>query len=481
MTAWRYIAQRILTGEFLDYDVPLTRDDLTWALSASGSLRGTVSPDVGRLRASDGGLLLEEWGTAIYAEADGQIRWGGIVISSAFEGAAWHVEAAGFTSYPHGIPYAGDYSRIQIDPLTAFREVWRHVQSYSDGDLGVEVDDTATTPVRLGKAGIPAVDQVFLDGKWQDRVEIVPASRIIKDFSIPISSAMTASQDYLTVREFGGFSKVATPFVITIGTEKIQVGNLAAMAGEGSTATTYELQGLVRGYAGTTAAAHTRNTVARYNGTPTKKIPAVPAEPYLLSWWDAPDCGSELDKLAKETPFDFAESHTWDGDSIRHSIDLGYPRLGRRRADLSFIQGDNVIEVITPTLAGDDYANEVIGIGAGEGKKALRRTTAVRDGRLRRTAVLSVKDTKTTARLDSQIAAELRTRRQLLEITSITVRNHDNARIGSWALGDDILVQASLPWLGDVALWCRITAWNLKTEDTAVLTLARSDSFHYGG
>lgn len=355
-SAWRYIAQRALTGEFLELDLPMERDELSWTLSGAGSLRGTVTPDIGRLRADDGSLLLEEWGTLIYAEADGEIRWGGILVSSTFEGEAWTIEAAGFATYPHGLPYVGDFSKVAIDPADAFREIWTHIQSHPDGDLKVTVD-----------------------------------------------------------------------------------------------------------------------------GTPTKIRLGTKEEPYALSWWETPDCGSEIDSLVRDAPFDFIERHTWSGETITHSIDIGYPRHGRKREDLAFVQGDNVVSLVTFTRDGDDFANEVVGLGAGEGRKGLRSTVAVRDGRLRRAAVYTDKGITSSARLDSRIKDELAERQNLLDIREITVHNHPNAKIGAWNLGDDILVQATVPWLGDVDLWCRITSWSLQGEDIAVLTLTRSDSFRYGG
>ena len=136
---------------------------------------------------------------------------------------------------------------------------------------------------------------------------------------------------------------------------------------------------------------------------------------------------------------------------------------------------------MAPTLDGDDYANGVLGLGAGEGKGALQRTVAVPDGRLRRLAVYTAKDVSSPARMDALLQRELRRRQDTLEITSVTVRDHPNARIGSWSLGDDVLIQATIPWLGDIALWCRIVGWALKTESTATLSLVRSDSFTYGG
>lgn len=356
MATWRFIAQRATTGEFLDMELPLHRDELRWDLSGAGALRGTVTPDIGTLRAPDGRLVLEEWGTLIYAEADGEIRWGGIVVSSAFDGASWKVEAAGFATYPHGLPYTGSYSKPGIDPAAVVKELWSHIQGYADGNLGVVVTGDST-PARTGTA----------------------------------------------------------------------------------------------------------------------------EEPYELQWWEAPDVGSEIDQLAQETPFDYAERHFWDGEEIKHELRIGYPRLGRRRDDLAFVQGDNIAQVVTPDLDGELFANEVLGIGAGEGPLSIHRTTAVRDGRLRRTHVYTAKDVSAVPRMDALIRNELQRRLQTLTISTVHVRDHPNAVIGSWEVGDDVLIQATLPWLGDVDLWCRIVGWTLTSDTTAALTLARSDSFTYGG
>ncbi|SFN66006.1 hypothetical protein [Mycetocola miduiensis] len=373
MSGWNYIAQRATTGEFLSMELPLTATP-KWALSGTGFLTGTIAPDLGRLRASDGWLLLEEWGTLIFAEADGIIRWGGIVISSEFDGPEWKVVAAEFSTYPHGMPYGGSYSQIGVDPASVVRHLWEHLQSHPDGNLGVTV--VGSTPVRIG----------------------------------------TDPED--------------VSFTTGAGTDV-----------------------------------------------------AFRAGPYELNWWESPDIGREISALSNQTPFDFVEQHRWNADrtDIHHEIVIGYPRAGRRRSDLSFIQGDNVTSVVTPELDGDEFANEVVGLGAGEGAGAVRRNTAVRDGRLRRVYVYSDKGVSSVERMDALIRDELTVRQRTLSIDSITVREHPNAPIGSWALGDDIRVQATVPWLGEVELWCRITAWELTSEHTATLSLARSDSFVYGG
>lgn len=359
MTEWRYLAQRAVTGEWLHWDVPLTRNELSWELSGPGALRGTVSPDVGALRADDGRLLLDEWGTLLYAEADGLIRWGGIVLRSAFRGQEWSVEATGMSTYPHGLTYGGEYVKTAADPLDVVRELWAHVQAQPDGNLGMVVDG-AKSPVRLGKVG----------------------------------------------------------------------------------------------------------------------------EPYALLWWESKDCGSELDTLAKETPFDYVEEHTWAAgvaDTVEHRLRLGYPRLGRRRDDLAFVQGVNITAVVPVERNGDDFANEVIGLGAGEGRAVLQRRIPQRDGRLRRAAVYSDKSVTTAARMDALVRTELAVRRNITEIREVEVIDHPNAPLASWVPGDDVLIQAALPWLGDVALWHRVVGWSLVSETRARLSLVRSDSFTYGG
>lgn len=469
MATWRYLAYRATTKEPLHLDLPLEVEELGWALSGAGPLRATVSPDVGALRGSDGRLLLEEWGTLLFAEADGQIRWGGILIASGFNGEAWALEAAQVATYPNGMAYDGVYSKVGVDPAQVVKDIWAHLQSKPDGDLGVTVAGDST-PTRLGIPAVPARPEVYLGGKWVARSS-VDASDIEPSTKADLAKGMTKTQTSLTLASAALFGQIATPFEVKVGSERITVGSRSGTS----------LWNLTRGVGTSTPSAHGKGTDVVYKGTPTRTVEAIPAEPYRLTWDEATDLGSEIETLRTEANFDFAEAHRWNGETIASSIEIGYPRLGTKRTDLAFIQGDNVIDLVTPTLNGDDFANVVIGVGAGEGTKSIHRTNAVRDGRLRRTAVYTSKATKTAARMDTLIAAEAARRRNLLEISEVTVTNHPNAVIGSWALGDDVLIEASLPWLGNVAVWCRIVAWSLLDDNTARLSLLRSDSFAYGG
>ncbi|MFD4933430.1 hypothetical protein [Streptomyces virginiae] len=398
-TGWRFIAQRALTGAFIDWDVPLALSgNPRRALSGPGSLTATIEPEYARLIGPDKMPVLEEWNTKVYLEVDGHLRWGGIITKATFDGAKMSIDCEGLSSYAHGIPYedhliSGElitppdpydgrdknhdgfvdftnpkqpmptppppYTGPRIDAFHAFRKIWDHIQSRPYGDIGLR-----------------------LDGH--------------------------------------------------------DLGRLLG-ATDGS-------------------------------------------DPWELAWWNNPDCGQTLDQLARDMPFDWVETHSWNNDhrSIEHRLRLGTPRLGRKRDDLRFADGENLIAIAKPEGLGDEYASEVVVLGKGEGRAMLRAQVArPARNRLRRVATVTDKTISSANALRLRGEQELDGRTQALQIPAIQVFDHPNARFGSWQLGDDIRVQVHVPWVGDVDLWHRIVGDEISADGTCVLTLKRSDAFHY--
>lgn len=208
--------------------------------------------------------------------------------------------------------------------------------------------------------------------------------------------------------------------------------------------------------------------------------------PYQLNWWDNKDCGSEINTLATDTPFDYEETSAWNSDKtdVITRIEFGYPRLGRRRLDLRFAQGENIRVVVPIEETADEYASDVTVIGAGEGADALRATASNPvGGRLRR-VVQVVDQTLTTLESCQALAADELRRRQasLIAVNEITVdARHSNAPYGSFRCGDDIRVDAIIPWAGRVSLWHRVTAYTYNADaETIAISLRRSETFRYG-
>lgn len=368
MSEWRYIAQRIrgdgAAGEFLDWNLPLTNVGITSTLSGPGALTATVPMEDARLRGQD---IFRDWGTAIWAEADGEIKGGGILVGTTFQGPSVEVTCMGLSGYPQGMPYLDYGAWVQIDPLFAARHIWQHLQSQPGGNLGVVVDET-TSPVRIGK---PLENVAFTTGAGEE-----------VDFE---------------------------------------------------------------------------------------------AGPYKLAWWQTDDLGAEFDKLAQSTPFDYNEETRWVGDQLEHRLRLHYPRKGQRRHDLRFAIGENIAVIPSASSSGEEYANEVLFLGAGEGRDMVRGTASRSEGRLRRAVVASDKAARSKLRANAGAKAELALRTDIETITSISVVDHQHAPFGSFDIGDEILVQGDFGWL-DVYEWHRITSMTISPNNRVrELTLLRSD------
>lgn len=158
---WRYLAQQALTGQLIDLDLPLAREELRWDLSGPGALRGSLPGEYAELNYADGTAVFGRldqgaWNTYLYAEESGRIRWGGILRKSRYAGDRCGLEAQGFTSYPTGLPYTGGYGRrVTYDPTLIFADLWAHLQTQPDGNLGLTIALPGNCPVRIGTAEEP--------------------------------------------------------------------------------------------------------------------------------------------------------------------------------------------------------------------------------------------------------------------------------------------------------------------------------------
>lgn len=141
----RVIAQRLLTGEFLDMDVPLSEVSDSRELSGPGFISGVINPARVNDRAFDGKPILEEWSTALFLEEDGQIRNGGILESIDYQGPVASITCPGFSSYATGQPLVANYSPTKYeDPVRVFRNLWSYLQSLPNGNIGLKIHGPKT-------------------------------------------------------------------------------------------------------------------------------------------------------------------------------------------------------------------------------------------------------------------------------------------------------------------------------------------------
>lgn len=387
-TTTRVMAQRILDDEWLHWDLRPTDLSITEKLSGAQVISGTFPTEISDMDDLD----LEPWATWIHVEEQGVIRASGILLPASVNAdQTLTFDAIGISGYAKGTVYTGNFTLsgidpesgeggigVGLDPADIVRNIWAHLQSHSDAQLGVTV--TGTTPIRRG----------------------TPPREV----------------DFTT--------------------------------GEGE---------------------HVQFIAGPYSA---------------LDWWEAKDCGSEIDSLADETPFDYIERQQWRADfsGVDHWIEIHYPRLGSRQYGVRFAEDENIIAAIGPEEPDDRYASEVIVLGQGEGATRVRGYAGrPLSTRLRRVAVIDDKSMKSTTEANNRARIELELRQALTDIPELqALARHPNATLGAFSIGDEVLVEADVPWWGELRLWQRVLSITYAPESEHMkLTMRSASSFIYGG
>lgn len=418
----RFIVQDIRTKEFLHWDLPVSSPSISYALNGAKTISGTLQPE----HPDFASLNLRPRSVWIHAEQDGLIRGSGILQPSKVNDDSFSIDAAGFTSYLHGIGFQGTYSGIQIDPAVPAKLLWTHAQGFYNGNINVIVDDFST-PVRIGEEE--------------------------RDVSF-----QTGGDEIVQVK-YGSVTEDQWEALLALGL----TGNPADQT-EALYPTRAQLDSVV-------------------GGTPSNMV-EFSAGPYKLNWWEETNSGSEWDSLAQETPFDFVEVDYWNEDKtdVLHRLKVGYPRIGRRRDDLRFIQGVNT-EVIPLTDNPDMGCTEVTFLGAGEGSSMIRGTFIGPDnGSIRHPVTREDSTITRNERARAYAEDEYMRMQATIGFDQIVVdAHHDYAKLGSWDVGDDIPVWGDISFHGRLSLWHRITNYDYDEETgLATLDLRRSDTYRYG-
>lgn len=404
----RYIVERIADGEFLELELPITVSGAGVAVNGPGSLSGTVAPDVGGLRDGSGVLIIDPFATLIHEEADGVIRGTWLVTRSELDGAVWSVEGAGFASFFRDRPYEGEYRGVQVDPVAVARHVVTHAQSFVSADLGVTVVGSSTVKV----------------GSTSDNAEI--AAQAAADAA---KAAVESTKAALEAARAAAKADPSPANKAVVETRKAAADAAAATK-------------------------KTRDEALKV----AKEAVREDGGAWKILWWDTPDCFQAMQEAIDAAGMEWVEWSGWNSDrtAILKEIRV-VSRVGRKQDGLQFVEGDNIVETVVVEDDADLYANKVIAIGAGEGRDALRVTVAVADTRRSKPFVLDAKDVTKKAVLEQLANAELRKRQRKLRVDAIRVdASHPNAGRGTFGVGDTILVDAEVGWIGRKRLWQRI-------------------------
>jgi hypothetical protein len=168
------------------------------------------------------------------------------------------------------------------------------------------------------------------------------------------------------------------------------------------------------------------------------------------SWlsWERKTFGALVAKLAEEDPgFEYGIDLTYAGGQLVKTLRFAYPRRGRTadQSGLVFRYPGNILE-LGWAREGARIANRVHGLGAGQGGKSRRSTSADTSmltlgtsggpGYPLLEAVASWPDEGRQAQLNALTRAEMKGRRQPARFYTVTVRADTAPKLGSYLVGD---------------------------------------------
>lgn len=198
---------------------------------------------------------------------------------------------------------------------------------------------------------------------------------------------------------------------------------------------------------------------------------------------DFRDCADEMNKLARDIPFDYLELSEWNYDrtAVNRTLLMSYPRRGVERNELAFRLGENVLNAVPKAEAEIDWVSDVLIRGWLPGRVSSAQLSNHDPTRFRR--IVKEEDVAINSQERAAVWAKRRLARKQIppHFESITIDGfHPAAPFGSWELGDEIFVQAEFPWLGPVAEWHRIMSYSFDdATGKCELELKHRDAFNY--
>lgn len=433
----QFIIERYLDGKIVHYDLPLQDATVSYELSREMIITGVLSYDF--VSRYDSGIGLFPYNDCIHWVRDGVLKGGALIQPLSFDEEGNVIISARGWSTMLDVPLFRGFTGVGIDSI-------QNVVSA----MMVEVNDH----ILGGHIGF----------FWQFLGPTAP----------DLDAGSTTLPTHTTLNVPPGGSTGVLPWNPhppgSSGGGTGSLGDWDAGSGSGSTGSTGSLGGSFGGPPNST------NTGVVGKGSAYGHMIFMP--------WEAANALEELRNIADSAPYDIEEFEEWDGatNNIKKTLKFHHPRMGSQRSDLRFVEGENILQSFATTTSAEDYANAVLVIGAGEGAdtvvayKYLEITDAARRVHIiDDQSIYNIKIANAIANL------ELAQRSQAIHVGSLRVDiNHPNAPLEELKVGDDIKVDATIPFLGRQVVWHRITGITYQPGNSyAELTLSRSDAFNY--
>jgi hypothetical protein len=158
---FRLIAQRILDGEIVDWDLPVDTDfEYQVQLSGPIIMQGAFKPELIQVQE----LALDGYAYWLHVEVNQEIRASAIMLPPKYDESSMTFTAEGVAAVPHYQYYDSTFSQIGVDAFSVIRTLWNYVQAQPQSDYGVTVtqDNSGQT------LGLAEWDELIFDPATQE-------------------------------------------------------------------------------------------------------------------------------------------------------------------------------------------------------------------------------------------------------------------------------------------------------------------------
>ena len=423
------------TQNLLEPDLPLQDVKVTREMNGLGRLTASLAPEWGKTTAFSGRPVIQEWATAIYVEIAGDCFDGFLVIETEDDNDKLTIDAVGFIGYGEGQPWpdrSQHFNRRNVRTDLVIQVIWQKIQQFTTSNLGLDV----STPggEAWPRVGNPVWDEVPVP-KNPGKVGVANPGKQPKAPSYPTSGTAAAKKKKYAADRKAYESKLKT------WKSKKAAYDKAKKAFE--------------------------DRVRQYKQDSDTRKRMIEDAKFKMNYWSTHDLLSTFQQLAQETGFSYRVDHKRSGNEHTHVLRCAPGRLGVRRPQFRFIEGENVYSIPKVTHQGDEKVTSAVVLGNGEGSKMkwLQKSRSAGGSHgLRRARVFADKTLTRTAQLDARAKEVLNAYSDPIDIEEFVVIDHGLAPIRTFDVGDEVELQTLSRRAGNFKRWVTIRSITLDPE-----------------
>ncbi|GAA1645793.1 hypothetical protein GCM10009700_35230 [Brevibacterium sanguinis] len=434
------------TQHLMDPDLPLQGVKITREMNGLGRLTASLPPEYGKAYGYSMRPVIQEWATAIYVEIDGDLFDGFIIAETDDDNEKLSIDAVGWLGYATGQPWndrSRNYSVGGVPARTPIPVMMSELQRLRGANIGLQV---STDP---GNRSWPIIGEPV----WDE----VPNPRPPGSKPRATAGAQPKAPSYPSYPTTGSADWKKKEY------ERLKRKYAADRKAYDAALKLWRAR-TDQDRKNEQAWTERKN---QFDQDIKERKRMIEDAKFKMNYWSTHDLLQEFQNLSKEAGFSYRVDHRRSGNTHTHTLVCRPGRLGSRRLDVAFMEGENVYSVPKVTRQGDEKVTSAIVLGNGEGSAMKWNQTSRAAGGgngLRRARVFADKTLTRQPQLAARAREILNAYNDPIDIDEFIVIDHGLAPIRVFDVGDEINLQTFARRAGNFNRWVTIQSITLEPE-----------------